>query len=242
MLLDATTLLIAVFAGSVLQAGVGIGFSIVVAPVMMISLGVTTAVPLLLLLNTLVSAAAIDRRSWPAANRMITRSVLSALAGICIGLTVYSLFSEKALLLITAAFLLAGLMVNFFPVPPVFGRHGVVAFSGISGLATVWTATPGPLIILGFLTSGRSAPEARVLVQPVAFFAYGSAFLLHAASSGLAFFSAGGVEALIVVAIAGGMLGRFAGKHLPQKLIKTAICAISAAACVALVRQAYLLG
>ncbi len=154
----------------------------------------------------------------------------------------YFLVTERALLRVTASLLLSGLMVNFVPVPPVFCRHGVVAFSGISVWATVWTATPGPLIILGFLTSGRSATEARALVQPVAFFAYGSAFLLHAASSGLAFFSAGGVEALIVAAIAGGMLGRFAGKHLPQKLIKTAICAISAAACVALVRQAYLLG
>ncbi|QDG76014.1 TSUP family transporter [Labrenzia sp. PHM005] len=242
MLLDVSTLLIAVFAGSVLQAGVGIGFSIVVAPVMMISLGVTTAVPLLLLLNTLVSAAAIDLRSWPQETGTITRSILSAFVGICAGLTVYSLFSEGALLLTTAAFLFFGLVVNFVQVPPVLGRHGAVAFSGVSGLATVWTATPGPLIILGLLTSGRSAQEARVLVQPVAFAGYGAAFLLHGAFNGALVSNPSSIAPLVVAAIVGALAGRVAGKHLPQKLIKTAICVISVAACVALVRQAYLLG
>lgn len=242
MTLDAATLLIAVFAGSVLQAGVGIGFSIVVAPVMMISLGISTAVPVLLLLNTLVSAAALDLRSWSLETKTILRSICSALIGIVAGLAVYSLFSEQALLLTTAAFLFAGLLANFVQVPPVFGRHGVVAFSGVSGLATAWTATPGPLIILGLLTSGRTAQEARVLVQPVAFVAYGAAFLLHGVLSSVRGTTAPGVEMLVVAAIIGGLTGRVVGRHLPQKLIKTAICVISVAACAALVRQAYIVG
>ncbi|AZV80896.1 hypothetical protein EBB79_23480 (plasmid) [Parasedimentitalea marina] len=64
MFADAVILLIAILTGAALQVGVGIGFSIVVAPLMMVLLGTATAVPVLLGLNTLVSAVAVEPRIW----------------------------------------------------------------------------------------------------------------------------------------------------------------------------------
>jgi uncharacterized protein len=240
--LDAATLLIAVFAGSVLQAGVGIGFSIVVAPFMMIMLGTATAVPLLLLLNTLVSLVALDRASWKGETETIRLSIVGAICGIALGLAVYSLLSETTLLLLTASFLLVGLLLNLLPSLPVFGRNSVVAISGISGLTTAWAAMPGPLMIMGLLASGRTSKEARVLVQPIAFVAYGVAFALHGLINWNLVAQAPWLVGFIGSTLVGAFLGRVIGPYLPQQFIKYSICVISALACIALVRRAFLLG
>lgn len=239
---DAVTLLIVVFAGSVLQAGVGIGFSIVAAPFMMILLGTATAVPLLLLLNTLVSLVAIDRSGWKNDAGTIRLSIVGALGGIVLGVAFYSLLSEQTLLLLTAAFLLVGLLVNLVPSLPVVGRNGVVAISGVSGLTTAWAAMPGPLMIMGLLASGRSSREARILVQPIAFVAYGAAFALHGARDWGLIAQAPWLAAFIAVTVIGAFIGRISGRYLPQKFIRFSISAISILACIALARRAFLLG
>ena len=55
---DIIIALIAVAIGAILQVGIGIGFSIVAGPILMLQLGTPMAVPLLLLLNTTVSVVA----------------------------------------------------------------------------------------------------------------------------------------------------------------------------------------
>lgn len=242
MTLEALPLMIAVFAGSVLQAGVGIGFSIVVAPFMMIKLGTATAIPLLLLLNTLVSLAAIDWASWRAEADVIRYSIVGALGGIFGGLAIYPLLSEAMLLSLAASFLFIGLVVSFVPRLPLIGTRGIVTVAGASGMTTAWAAMPGPLMVIGLLASGRTSGQARVLVQPIAFVAYGVAFTLHGLTNWSLVSEAPWLVTFVATTIAGALLGRMVGGYLPLPVIKFSTRIISVFACIALVRRAIQLG
>ena len=56
-------IIVAILLGAILQVGIGIGFSIIAGPPAMIFLGTSVAVPILLLLNTIVSFVATDWRT-----------------------------------------------------------------------------------------------------------------------------------------------------------------------------------
>ena len=239
---DLILLLLAIVAGATLQVGVGVGFSIVVAPIMMVLLGTATAVPVLLMLNTLVSASAFDARIWSAERNLIGNAILGCLAGIVLGSLVYPFLSERVVLSLTAVLLLIGAISTLVPMKSNISLFGYKVVSGLSGLATVWAATPGPLMMFGLLAIGRPAREARRLVQPVALVAYGVAFALHAFTDWRAFASADGLVQFALAATVGSILGRLIGPKLPQNIITNAIRVISVVACVALFHRAYLTG
>lgn len=242
MTVDLAVLLLAITAGAGIQAGVGVGFSIVVAPVMMVLLGTATAVPVLLMLNTMVSVLATDRQAWVHDKSMIRNAILGCLAGIVLGLLIYPYLSERTVLLLTAVLLLIGVISSFLPQGSNVGSNGFRAISGLSGLATVWAATPGPLMVLGLLAAGKSAQEARKLVQPVALVAYGTAFGLHCFSDWATFARAPWLLEFAAMTALGSLLGRVAGPYLPQSAITLSIRVISIFACAALFRRAYLTG
>ncbi len=242
MTADLILLLFAIIAGATLQVGVGVGFSIVVAPLMMVLLGTATAVPVLLMLNTLVSAMAVDRRVWSAGRTLIGNAIVGCLVGIFVGLLVYPYLSERVVLSLTGGLLLIGVVSTLVPMKSNINQSGYRAVSGLSGLATVWAATPGPLMMFGLLAIGRPAQEARKLVQPVALIAYGVAFALHGLTDWQTFANATGLPQFALAAIVGSVLGRLIGPKLPQNTITNTIRVISIAACVVLFRRAYLMG
>lgn len=242
MTADLSLLLLAIVAGATLQVGVGVGFSIVVAPLMMILLGTATAVPVLLMLNTLVSAAAIDTRIWTTGRTLIKNAILGSLVGIVLGLLVYPYLSERIVLSLTASLLLIGVVSTLVPMKSHISLFGYRSVSSLSGLATVWAATPGPLMMFGLLAIGRPAQEARKLVQPVALIAYGVAFALHGLTDWQTFASAANLPQFALAAIAGSIMGRLIGPKLPQNTITNTIRVISIVACVVLFRRAYLMG
>jgi hypothetical protein len=55
---DLILLVAAIGLGAMLQVGIGIGFSIIVGPLMFVQIGTQAAVPLLLLLNVVLPASA----------------------------------------------------------------------------------------------------------------------------------------------------------------------------------------
>ena len=206
----------------------------------MILLGTATAVPVLLMLNMLVSVAAVERDLWRREAALIGRAIVGCLVGIGLGLLVYPLLSESMVLALTGVLLLIGLVVSCYPACLDFGHRGEKAVSVLSGLATIWAATPGPLMVLGFLAMGRSPSEVRRLVQPVALIAYGTAFTLHLVADWHILAQASGLAVFSLAAIVGALLGRILGPLLPIPLISGAVRIFSAAACVALFRRAYL--
>lgn len=239
---DTIILLLSIVVGAALQVGVGVGFSIVVAPLMMVLLGTATAVPVLLMLNTMVSAIAVNPRIWLREKKLIGNAIYGCLAGIVLGLVVYPYLSERAVLLLTAILLLIGVVTTFSPMKSNIGPIGYLSVSVASGLATVWAATPGPLMMFGLLAVGRSAREARKLVQPVALVAYGVAFALHSLTDWDVFAAAPGLLQFVLAAFVGSILGHLVGPILSQRLISYAIRVISVVACAVLFRRAYLIG
>ncbi|MDC0948852.1 TSUP family transporter [Gammaproteobacteria bacterium] len=239
---DMILLLCVIVIGAAVQIGVGIGFSIFVAPVMMVLFGTSTAVPVLLLLNTLVSAAGTDRGLWRQDRAAISNAIIGCLVGIALGLVVYPYLSEPVVLVITAALLFIGVLVSMLSAGQGMGRTMSNGVSGLSGLATVWAATPGPLMVLGFLAGGRDPQSARKLVQPVALAAYGAAFVLHAVSDWSIVANAPWLVPCALAALLGSVLGRWIGPLLPQRAIAASIRIISIAACAVLLRRAYIIG
>lgn len=242
MSFDIALLLLAIFLGAALQVGIGVGFSIVAGPPMMVLLGTALAVPILLMLNTLVSAAATEWRIWATEAKTIRIAIIGCLIGILGGLVVYPYLSEQIVLALTATLLLIGVVTTLLPLRSTTGTSGFTAISGVSGLATVWAATPGPLMVFGLIAIGRSARDVRRLVQPIALVAYGAAFALHSVFDASAYTQVPWLAAFLAATLLGSLLGRIIGPKLPQTLIKNAIRVTSMLACVALYRRAYVAG
>lgn len=238
---DPAILLAAIFLGATLQVGVGIGFSIVVAPLMMVLLGTTVAVPVLLLLNTLVSAIATDWKMWATERATIKRAVIGCLIGVLAGLAVYPLLSEQTVLLLVASLLLLGVLTSLMPIKKILSKNEFAAVSVSTGLATVWAATPGPLMVFGLMASGHSAHNTRKLIQPVALIAYGVAFTLHCATDWGSFMQAPSLVLFILATLLGSLAGRVFGPKLSPKFITLAIRIISIVACLALYRRAWIM-
>ncbi len=241
MSVDLTILMVAIGLGAMLQAGVGIGFSILAGPPMMILLGTTTAVPMLLLLNTVVSAVATDRQVLKAHRQTIRTAIIGCLIGVVAGLVVYPWLSEAFVLALTASLLLIGFVTTLLPLRRSLGTAGFSTVSGLSGLATVWAATPGPLMVFGLIAKGRTAKEVAKLVQPIALVAYGIAFLLHSLSETQAFAYGPQLWGFVALTLIGSFFGRAVGPHLPQTMVTTAIRVVSLIACGVLFHRAFVI-
>ncbi len=240
MSLELSLLMLAVFLGAMLQVAIGIGFSILAGPPMMILLGTTTAVPALLLLNTIVSVVATDRRIVSVERRTITTAISGCLIGVVAGLMIYPWLSEAFVLSLTGLLLLIGVATTLLPNQKAVGKTGFAAVSGLSGLATVWAATPGPLMVFGLIARGFQAKDVAVLVQPIALVAYGVAFLLHGISNWQSIPFGPQLWSFVGAAIVGSVFGRAVRSRLPQPLVRAAIRTISLVACIVLFQRAYI--
>nr|WP_302477294.1 TSUP family transporter [Ruegeria atlantica] len=231
--------MIAICLGAMLQVGVGIGFSIIAGPPMMILLGTATAVPVLLLLNTIVSVVATDRHILRNNRQLIRTAVIGCCVGVAVGLVVYPLLSESFVLALTACLLLIGLITTLLPLRSSIGGAGFSVVTGLSGLATVWAATPGPLMVFGLIAKGRSPKEVAKLVQPIALVAYGIAFLLHSLSEAQAISYEPKLIGFVAITLIGSVIGRAAGPYLPQPIVIAVIRVVSLIACCVLFHRAF---
>ena len=216
--------------------GVGGGF---IAGPMMILLGTSTAVPALLFLNTIVSAVATDRRIVAIERRTITTAILGCLIGVVLGLVVYPWLSEAFVLALTGLLLLIGVLTTIVPVHNAIGPTAFISVSGLSGLATVWAATPGPLMVFGLMAKGFDTKDVAVLVQPIALVAYGTAFVLHGVADWQSIPFGPQLWGFVAVATGGSICGRMVRSYLPQALVRSAIRVISLVACYVLFQRAY---
>ncbi|WP_461404239.1 hypothetical protein [Falsiruegeria mediterranea] len=239
MSVDLAILMVAIGLGAMLQVGVGIGFSIIAGPPMMILLGTSTAVPVLLLLNTVVSVVATDRHVLNTDRQTIRTAIIGCLAGVVVGLAVYPWLTEAFVLALTASLLLIGLLTTLLPLRRTVGSAGFLTISCLSGLATVWAATPGPLMVFGLIAKGRGAKDVAKLVQPIALVGYGTAFLLHSLSTPQAFGYGLQIWGFVALTLISSLIGRRVRPVLPQTLVTTAIRVVSFLACGVLFHRAF---
>ncbi|MBX2837531.1 MAG: TSUP family transporter, partial [Gammaproteobacteria bacterium] len=179
-LLDAAILLplLAVIVGACVQTGVGIGFSIVAAPLMLGLYGPSNAIPLLLLFNVVVSAVACVRVNFRDELSNLYKAIPLCVIGIVLGTISFPFLTESAVILLTASVMLLSLILSFVYI----SKRSLSIFllvCCIAGVATAWTATPGPLLALGLLLAGYDSVRIRRLIQPIALIAYGIALVAH---------------------------------------------------------------
>jgi uncharacterized membrane protein YfcA len=230
-------LLVAVALGGAMQVGIGIGFSVIVGPLLFLGVGASTAVPLLLLLNVVVSLVAVPGSVGRADWRLMGKAVLGTVAGIIAGIGVYPYLSEAALFGIAGGLLVLGALSTLLPVSPAGGR-AFVPIAGLSGLATVWAATPGPLMALGLILAGQPPQAVRKLVQPVALVGYAVALALHGTTGWARIGAEARLVPLLAAAVAGSFAGRLLGPVLPRGIIASGIRAVSLLAGLVLLYRA----
>jgi len=226
MPLDLLILLTATALGGLLQVSIGIGFSVIVGPLLFLSIGTESAVPLLLLLNVVVSIIAVPGTVSVADRRPVTTAALACVVGIVAGIAVYSLLSEAAVLAIAGGLLVVGALITFLPITHA-GKRAFVPVSVLSGLATVWAATPGPLMALGLILADYPPAKIRKLVQPIALIGYSVALLLHGGTGWGHITGEPNLVAYLIAAVIGSLVGRILGPSLPRAIIANGIRAVS---------------
>lgn len=234
---DLVIILSVIAIGALLQVGIGIGFSIVVGPLMFLQLGTETAVPLLLLLNVVVSLVATPGSFQRSEIRVVGMSALACVLGIGVGILIYPHLTEAMVLAIAGVLLVIGAMTTLLPKTKM-GEQILLPVSGLSGLATVWAATPGPLMAVGLILSGRSMSQVRRLVQPIALVGYGVALILHMVNGWDQIADSPNLMTFLVVTVLGSLLGRWVGPKLPHVLISNGIRGISLFAGIILLYRA----
>ena len=196
-----------VAAGAAIQVAVGAGLSIVCGAALFLWLGTAVGIPVLLLLNLLVSLVATAlggvRLRWGD----VALSSGSILLG-CAAAAVLPSIPEAALKGITAAVLLLAALPR--PTAPVTGFDkgwaGIAGAGIVTGMLTLWTASPGPVTPVALARAGRSGDEVRRVMQPVSCVGYGVAL----AVAGLPTTSATGAGilwSLITACLAGAGCG-----------------------------------
>ena len=221
-----------VAAGAAIQVAVGAGLSIVCGAALFLWLGTAVGIPVLLLLNLLVSLVATAlggvRLRWGD----VALSSGSILLG-CAAAAVLPSIPEAALKGITAAVLLLAALPR--PTAPVTGFDkgwaGIAGAGIVTGMLTLWTASPGPVTPVALARAGRSGDEVRRVMQPVSCVGYGVAL----AVAGLPTTSATGAGilwSLITACLAGAGCGFMLRPRIePGRVVKLIrLIAVAAAA------------
>ncbi len=237
MPIELSLLLIAAALGGLLQVGIGIGFSIIAGPLLFLAFGAQAAVPLLLLLNVVVSLVGVPGTLGLRDRAAVGKAAAACVAGIAVGIVIYPNLGEPAVLTIAGGLLVVGALIAMLP-PINAGAHAIHPVSGLSGLATVWAATPGPLMALGLMLAGHPAGRVRKLVQPIALIGYCVALLLHGPSGWGHLINQPNLAGFLSATVAGSLLGRLLGPSLPGAVISNGIRAISLISGIILIYRA----
>ena len=232
-----TPILLATFAGAATQVAVGIGFSVVAGPMLATVLGAKAAVPVLLLLNLVVSCIGLAGYRREAGVGAVGQSVLSALLGIALGSLTFPHLSETFVAIAMAVMLLGGALSARVSEQRA-GWEAVIGLGILSGITTAWTATPGPVMALRLILAGHPGHAVRRLVQPIALVSYGVAFALLGLTVWSTVSSMPRIALLVTAAISGSLLGLAVGPRLPALVVIPAIRIFAALAGVILLIRA----
>ena len=230
------------FAGALVQVTTGAGLSVVCGACLIVVLGVHAAVPLLLLLNLLVSVVATAGGARAVAWRDVGLVALASTLGSAVAVPMLPYISADALKLVTAAVLLLIALRR----PSRGGTAGwrgtwLVGIAGLaSGMLTAWTATPGPVVPIGMAYAGRGGETIRRAMQPISIWGYGCALALLGAPPTLHALALPEMVPFGLATLAGSLLGLPARHLVPADRVAPAVRVIAALAAVTLIASAFL--
>jgi len=221
--------------GAGVQVFVGAGLSIVCGPALVLVLGTATGVPTLLGLNLMVSVVALGggfaQVRWPD----VALAGAATLIGCAIALAAPRLPDTIVKLTIAGVLLFVALRPppqavadRQMPIPWSLGGASLV-----SGVLTVWTATPSPLVPAALLRGGRTGGQIRQTMQPISVLAFGAA-LLFLDRREVAWPGAETLGALAAAALLGSLAGFWSRRRFDPALVRTLLRAIAGIAAVLL--------
>jgi uncharacterized protein len=209
------------FAAALLQAVGGFGFAVLATPFYLTIAAPETAVHLVIILATALSAIVLPRLHQAVARGLLVRLLLGSGVGLPLGLLAFR-HSDPAAVRIAAgatvlgfAVLLAALRSRARPAPVLrmSGRCDL-AIGAVSGAATALVGMAGPPVLIYLLLAGAGAQVTRATL--LAFFAivYAATLAAHMATVGIAgqtWLTAG---IMLPFAGLGGLVGRRLGDRL----------------------------
>jgi len=219
-----------VLLGAAVQVAVGAGLSVVCGTFLLLTLGPSLAVSVLLVLNLLVSVAA-----TAVAPRLVLwrDAALVSLAALLGSVTAEALPPLPGFMLkpITACVLIfialrrptSGKGLGTRLLLPV-GLGGFV-----SGVLTVWTATPGPVVPVALTHAGRTGDEIRRTMQPISIIGYGLGIACVSRSDMAGALRWSGLPLLSVGALAGSAAGLYLRRFVRPGWVLTAVRSIGIA-------------
>ncbi len=164
-----------VLLGAGVQVAVGAGLSVVCGTFLLLTLGPSLAVSVLLILNLIVSLAATAAAPRLVLWRDVALVSLAALLG-SVTAEILPPLPGPMLKPVTACVLIVIALRR-----PSFSKGArtrlsllPIALGGfLSGVLTVWTATPGPVVPATLSQAGRTGDEIRRTMQPISIIGYG---------------------------------------------------------------------
>ena len=229
----ALTCTVVVFA-AIVQAGIGMGFTMVAAPLLALIDPELVPAPALFLGLFTASLGAWSERDAIRWNE-VGAGMVGRFVGILIALTILErIVDERAFLLFFGIIVALAVMLSISGLRIAFTRVNLIGLSTISGLMATLTSVGGPPMALAYQT--RPAAEARPTLS--AYFAFGCVLSI----SGLCVFGhAGPHDALLAAFMLPPMLlGTTIGRRLRGRFdrrFRLALLGLSAAAALMLIER-----
>jgi uncharacterized membrane protein YfcA len=216
------------FAGSLVQATFGFGFAILAAPLFLVVMESTGAIPVLAVLNLGVSAFVAAQTWHHAPARLLAVLCAASLAGFPIGLAVFRGADVSDLKFVT------GVVIMIFALLLLARERGHIvadqrgmdasrpsialallagALSGIMGAAL---AMPGPIVMLYLSTVRLAKDQSRALTLAFFTFVYAGVCLLHGWDGGLGPERLWLSAELMIAVFAGAIAGQWLARHISE--------------------------
>ena len=221
-----------------MQAAFGFGFAILAAPLFLVVMESTGAIPVLALLNLGVSALVAARMWRQAPPRLLALLCTASVAGFPLGLILFRSADVSHLKWVTGVviMLFAALLFARERWQAAMGPDATSAtqppasitlvFGGLSGVMGAALAMPGPAAML-YLSSARlPKDQSRALALAFFSFVYAGACLLHAWDGGLSVARATLAAKLMVAVVAGAIAGHALARHIPEARFRRLVLAI----------------
>jgi len=226
------------FAGSLVQAAFGFGFAILAAPLFLVVMESTGAIPVLAVLNFAASSLVAVQTWRQAPGRLLGLLCAGSVAGFPIGLALFRGADVSDLTLVTGAviMLFALLLLARERGYIVLGRRRtsaertsvpitllVGALAGVMGAAL---AMPGPIAMLYLAAVRLTKDQSRALSLAFFSFVYGVVCLLHGWDGSLdaprLWFSA----KLMLAVLAGAVAGHWLARHISETRFRELVLVI----------------
>jgi uncharacterized membrane protein YfcA len=223
------------FAGAVMAAAFGIGFAILAAPLFLVVMDSTGAIPVLAVLN-LAASVLVAARIWrQAPGRLLGLLCAGSVCGFPIGLVLFGRADVSDLKLVT------GVVIMLFVLLLLAREREYIAFDhrraraehasapialvvgALAGAMGTALAMPGPVAMLYFVVLRLTKDQSRALSLTFFSFVYIVVCLLHAWDGGLdaprLWFSAKLIPAVFAGAVAGHWLARHVSEARFRELV-----------------------